>query len=67
MTRTLKLETISFKQRRAKFEGNLWLTLSPFINLDDLKFGSSYTIDLVLDKSNQWYIETMTPADKVKN
>lgn len=62
MTKTLRLETISFKTRRAKFEGDLWLTLSPFINLDSLKFGEPYNLSIVMDNKNLWYVEDMQPA-----
>lgn len=59
MTKYLTLETISYKTKRAKFEGDLWLTLSPFINLDSLKFGKKYALDIVMDKNNLWYVDAM--------
>ncbi len=67
MTKTLTLETISYRTRRAKFEGDVWLTISPFVNLTDLKFGSPYKLDIVMDKnSNQWFVENMEPTEAVK-
>jgi hypothetical protein len=62
MTKTLTLKTISFKQRRAKFEGDVWLTLSPFISLDNLKFDQSYILDVVMDSNNLWYVNSMLPV-----
>ncbi len=62
MTKTLTLETVAFKLRRAKFSGNLWLTLSPFINLDDLKFGAEYAVDIQMDNNNLWFVDSMNPV-----
>lgn len=59
MIKTLTLETISYKQRRAKFANDTWLTLSPMINMDGLKFGTDYELNIVMDNNNLWYVEDM--------
>lgn len=66
MKKTLKLETISFKNRRARFEGNIWLTVSPVINLDELKFGQPYTLDIVMDNMNRWYVDSFSVPEETK-
>jgi hypothetical protein len=66
MTKTLTLETISYKTKRIKFQGDMWLTVSPFVNLENLQFGKPYKIDVVMDKnSNQWFIDSMEPVVEV--
>lgn len=69
MIKTLTLETISYKTRRAKFIGggnDLWLSISPFVSLDDLKFGKEYDVNVVMDKnSQQWFIDEMKVKENV--
>ncbi len=60
MEKKMVLETMSPSQRRAKLNGN-WFTLSPFIQLDSLKFGQEYTVKFELEKQ-QWYIAEMKDA-----
>lgn len=65
MTKIMTLDTISYKTRRAKFNRDVWLTISPFIDLNNLQFGHKYDVTIVMDKSNQWYIEDMKVKENV--
>lgn len=59
MQKKMTLETISFKQRRAKID-NAWYSLSPFINMDALKFNQSYEVIFEMDKSSgTWFVSEM--------
>lgn len=62
MKKTLTLETISYRNKRAKFQNDLWLTLSPFINLQDLKFNHDYELDIQMDHNGLWYVDSMVVA-----
>lgn len=57
MQKKMVLSTISYPQRRIKLD-NGWHTVSPLIDLDNLKFGKSYDVTFELEKQ-QWYISEL--------
>ncbi len=56
----MTLTTVSHKRHHAKFNDDTWLTVSPFINFDNLVFGTDYELDVILDKDTQtWFVNEM--------
>jgi hypothetical protein len=62
MVKTGVLETISYKQKRVKFNGQ-WFTVDPFISLDNLKFGESYNAEFKQEKGLGLYIAGFTQTE----
>jgi hypothetical protein len=62
MRKTVTIETASFKNRRIKVGPNVWISVSPFIDLSGLEFGKSYDIEVTMDKSGQFFAEEIKPA-----
>ncbi len=62
MTKIGILETISFKQRRVKFEGQ-WISVDPLLNLDPLVFGKKY--EATFDRfKEEWFISEFREVKK---
>lgn len=50
------LEAVSYKSRRIKL-GNHWISINPFIELNDLRVGTTYQYSVAMEpQSQQWYV-----------